>query len=124
MRGLAASAVRGVVVLAVCARCGALAAAPPARAAATPPAPPALSVRAAALIDEGSGQQLYGRNQNAELAIASTTKLMTALITLRHVPLGRVFTYPVYYLSSVDSQIGLVPGERMNVHDLLIAMML
>jgi len=145
--GLAAAAVRGVVARAACvglaarvalaargalATCIALpacvtvlAAAEPGVASATPvPTRPALSVRAAALIEEGSGQQLYGRNENAELAIASTTKLMTALITLRHVPLSRVFVYPVYYLSSVDSQIGLVPGERMNVHDLLIAMML
>jgi len=126
-QGLAAAAVRGVVALAagvaLVAACAVLVAAPAARAATTP-APPPLSVRAAALIDEGSGQLLYGRNENAELAIASTTKLMTALITLRHVPLSRVFVYPVYYLSSVDSQIGLVPGERMNVHDLLTAMLL
>ena len=126
-RGLAAAAVRGVVALAagvaLVAACAVLVAAPAARAATTP-APPPLSVRAAALIDEGSGQLLYGRDENAELAIASTTKLMTALITLRHVPLSRVFVYPVYYLSSVDSQIGLVPGERMNVHDLLTAMLL
>ena len=123
-RGVAAAAVRGVVGRVACAAaCAALIAAPVAGAA-TAPAPPPLSVRAAALIDEGSGQLLYGRNENAELAIASTTKLMTALITLRHAPLSRVFVYPVYYLSSVDSQIGLVPGERMNVHDLLIAMLL
>jgi serine-type D-Ala-D-Ala carboxypeptidase (penicillin-binding protein 5/6) len=96
----------------------------PASAATATPAPPALSVRAAALIEESSGQQLYGRDETAELPIASTTKLMTALTTLRHVPLSRVFVYPVYYLSSVDSQIGLVPGERMNVHDLLTAMLL
>jgi serine-type D-Ala-D-Ala carboxypeptidase (penicillin-binding protein 5/6) len=134
-QGWAAAAVRGVVALAArvaLATCIALAgciavlalAGPGVASATAAPAPPALAVRAAALIEEGSGQQLYGRDQNAELAIASTTKLMTALITLRHVPLSRTFVYPVYYLSSVDSQIGLVPGERMNVHDLLIAMLL
>jgi D-alanyl-D-alanine carboxypeptidase (penicillin-binding protein 5/6) len=122
-RGLAAAAVRGAVALAAC--IAVLAAAGPGAASGTAtPAPPALSVRAAALIVESSGQQLYGRDENAQLAIASTTKLMTALITLRHVPLSRTFVYPAYYLSSVDSQIGLVPGERMNVHDLLVAMLL
>ncbi len=88
------------------------------------PPPPPLGVRAAALIEEGSGQQLYGQNSSDELAIASTTKLMTALVTLEHVPLSRVFADPNYYPASEDSQIDLEPGERMSVHDLLIAMLL
>src|ERR1700729_1820427 len=98
---------------------------PPARTAnTTPPPPPPLAVRAAALIEQGSGQQLYGRNSSDELAIASTTKLMTALITLEHEPLSRVFADPDYYPASEDSQIHLEPGERMSVHDLLTAMLL
>jgi D-alanyl-D-alanine carboxypeptidase (penicillin-binding protein 5/6) len=93
-------------------------------AAATPPGPPSLPVHAAALIEESTGQQLFGENANAELAIASTTKLMTALVTLHHARLSDVFVDPDYYPASEDSQIGLVPGERMSVHDLLIAMLL
>jgi serine-type D-Ala-D-Ala carboxypeptidase (penicillin-binding protein 5/6) len=81
-------------------------------------------VRAAALIEEGSGQQLYGRGQNAEVSIASTTKLMTALVTLHHARLRDVFTDPDFIPAAEDSQIHLAPGERMSVHDLLIAMML
>lgn len=87
-------------------------------------AAPALDARAVSLIEESSGQQLYGRDADAELAIASTTKLMTALVTLHHARLNQMFADPDYYPASVDSQIGLVPGERMSVHDLLIAMML
>jgi D-alanyl-D-alanine carboxypeptidase (penicillin-binding protein 5/6) len=87
--------------------------------------PPALSVRSATLIEERSGDQLYGFNQNAQEPIASTTKLMTALITLEQVKqLSAVFTAPNYHPASVDSQIGIVPGERITVHDLLIALML
>ncbi|HTP18245.1 MAG TPA: D-alanyl-D-alanine carboxypeptidase family protein [Solirubrobacteraceae bacterium] len=97
----------------------------PASAAVSPtPAPPHLAVRAAALIEESSGDQLYGRNESAELAIASTTKLMTALVTLQHAPLGRVFADPDYIPASEDSQIDLDPGERMSVRDLLTAMLL
>ena len=90
----------------------------------TTPAPPPLGVRAAALIDESSGLELYGRNSSAELAIASTTKLMTALITLEHTRLSQVFADPNYHPAAEDSQIGLEPGERMSVHDLLRAMLL
>ncbi len=87
-------------------------------------AQPDLDVRAAALIDADTGQQLYGLRSQAQLPIASTTKLMTALVTLEHARLSEVFANPPFYLAAQDSQIGLVPGERMSVHDLLIAMLL
>jgi D-alanyl-D-alanine carboxypeptidase (penicillin-binding protein 5/6) len=86
---------------------------------------PSLSVTAAALIDERSGRQLYALNAGARLPIASTTKLMTALLTLERVRrLSTMFTQTDYYPAAVDSQIGLVPGERMSVHDLLLALLL
>ncbi len=95
-----------------------------ATAAAAGPPPPSLSVRAATLVAQDTGQRLYGVNPGAELPIASATKLMTALETLEHAPVGAMFTYPNYSLSPGDSQIGLVPGERMSVYDLMVAMML
>ena len=94
----------------------------PARAAAAPR--PSLGT-AAALIEMSTGQQLYGGNADAELPIASTTKLMTALVTLEHVRrLSTSFTQNDFYPAPADSQISLVPGERMSVHDLLLAMLL
>jgi D-alanyl-D-alanine carboxypeptidase (penicillin-binding protein 5/6) len=84
---------------------------------------PALSVSAATLVAPGSGQELYGLHPDARLAIASTTKLMTALVTLQHASMNEVFRDPDHRLASVDSQIGLVPGERMTVHDLFVAML-
>jgi D-alanyl-D-alanine carboxypeptidase (penicillin-binding protein 5/6) len=88
-------------------------------------APPAgLSARATGLIEASTGQFLYGYAQGERLPIASTTKLMTALITMEHARLGDVFTQNNYYSAAVDSQIGLRPGERMSVHDLLLALLL
>jgi serine-type D-Ala-D-Ala carboxypeptidase (penicillin-binding protein 5/6) len=87
-------------------------------------APPSLGVRAAVLVEASTGQVLYGDNAGAELPIASTTKLMTALVTLQHARLSQVFAAPDADFAADDSQIGLQPGERMTVHDLLIAMML
>jgi D-alanyl-D-alanine carboxypeptidase (penicillin-binding protein 5/6) len=89
------------------------------------PSPPALSVSAAALYAPASHQLLYGVNAQRRVAIASTTKLMTALIVLQHVHrLSTMFTQNDYTAAAVDSQIGLEPGERMSVHDLLLALML
>jgi D-alanyl-D-alanine carboxypeptidase (penicillin-binding protein 5/6) len=97
---------------------------PPAMAAASVAPPASLSARATTLIEQSTGQGLYGYAQGQEVPIASTTKLMTALITIEHAQLSDVFTEPVYYPAAVDSQIGLRPGERMTVHDLLLALLL
>ena len=91
----------------------------------SPPAPPRLSVSAAALYAPATHQLLYGVNAQRRVAIASTTKLMTALVVLQHVHrLSTMFTQNDYTSAAVDSQIGLAPGERMSVHDLLLALML
>jgi len=103
---------------------------PPAAREAQPPAahavpPPALSVRTAGLIDASTGQRLYGVAGDASVPIASTTKIMTALVTLEHVRhLGTIFTQNDWRAAPGDSQIGLAPGERMTVHDLLLALLL
>jgi D-alanyl-D-alanine carboxypeptidase (penicillin-binding protein 5/6) len=100
-----------------------VASATPAHAAVT--GPPRLAVAGACLIDGTTGQVLYAQGAERELAIASTTKLMTALVVLEHVRrLGTVFTQNGYTAAPGDSQIGLQPGERMSVHDLLLALML
>jgi serine-type D-Ala-D-Ala carboxypeptidase (penicillin-binding protein 5/6) len=86
---------------------------------------PALRVRAAILIENTTGRVLDAVNPNQRLPIASATKLMTALLTLEHLRrLGTTFTQNNYVAASVDSQIGLAPGERMSVHDLLLALLL
>jgi len=88
------------------------------------PAPPALGVRGAILVAGSTGQRLYGTNADAELPIASTTKLMTALVTLERAPMTETFPYPGTHFSPDASQIELVAGERMSVQDLLTAMLL
>jgi D-alanyl-D-alanine carboxypeptidase (penicillin-binding protein 5/6) len=92
---------------------------------ATAQSPPSLPVTAAALYAPSTGQLLYGVDADRRLPIASTTKLMTALITLQHVHnLSVTYAQNDWVPAAVDSQIGLVPGERMSVHDLLLALML
>jgi len=108
------------LVLGVCCALACLLPAARARAA----APPRLDASASALLSADTGQLLYGHAAQRELAIASTTKLMTALVVLEHASLQAVFPDPNFYFPTVDSQIGLVPGERMTVHDLLLAMLL
>ena len=88
-------------------------------------APPTLPVTGASLMVAGSETPLWSSHGNSELPIASTTKMMTALVVLQHVKnLNTMFTQNDWDPQAVDSQIGLIPGERMTVHDLLVALLL
>ena len=75
-------------------------------------------------MDARTGDQLYGKDPREERPIASATKLMTALLTLERADLDDVFTAAPYSASPVESKIGLMPGERMTVRDLLTALVL
>jgi serine-type D-Ala-D-Ala carboxypeptidase (penicillin-binding protein 5/6) len=86
---------------------------------------PVLPVTGASLLLAGTSTPLWSSNGNGELPIASTTKMMTALVVLQHVKnLNTVFTQNDWDPAAVDSQIGLIPGEKMTVHDLLVALLL
>jgi D-alanyl-D-alanine carboxypeptidase (penicillin-binding protein 5/6) len=87
------------------------------------PAPPKVPVTAALVSVLGTGQRLYALNPQRQLPIASATKLMTALQTLKRARLNEVFKDPNWHPAAADSQIGLLPGEPMNVHDLMVAML-
>jgi D-alanyl-D-alanine carboxypeptidase (penicillin-binding protein 5/6) len=97
--------------------------APPARAAAGTPKP-AITAPSAIVVDAASGDVLFARAANRERPIASTTKLMTALLTLERGSLGDRFAAPAYQAAAAESTIGLKAGERMTVRDLLRALLL
>jgi serine-type D-Ala-D-Ala carboxypeptidase (penicillin-binding protein 5/6) len=100
----------------------ALAAAP---ASAAPTAPPRLDGAAAAiLVDARDGTPLLEKDPGERRAIASATKLMTALLTLERASPDDVFAAPRYDALAVESKIDLRTGERMRVRDLLEALML
>jgi D-alanyl-D-alanine carboxypeptidase (penicillin-binding protein 5/6) len=86
--------------------------------------PPAIGAPSAIVVDARTGEPLFERASHDERAIASTTKLMTAMITLDEANPGDVFTAPPYAAAAVETKIGLREGERMTVRDLVRAMML
>jgi serine-type D-Ala-D-Ala carboxypeptidase (penicillin-binding protein 5/6) len=107
--------------LALAAVIGAVAAAP-AGAAESPPAVP--GARAAIVIDARDGTVMFAKHPDAERSIASTTKLMTALLALEQAKPNDVFTAPDYNAMPAESRINLREGEQMTVHDLLEALLL
>jgi D-alanyl-D-alanine carboxypeptidase (penicillin-binding protein 5/6) len=94
-------------------------------AAAAQSGPPRVDGAKAAIVMEAStGDVLYSRNADEHRSIASTTKLMTVLVALQRTDLDDIFSAVDYHATPAESQIGLLPGERMTVRDLLRAALL
>jgi D-alanyl-D-alanine carboxypeptidase (penicillin-binding protein 5/6) len=82
-------------------------------------APPAIAAPEAILVEPQTQDVVYARRANMRRPIASTTKLMTALLTLEHARLTDVVTAAPYSPSPAESLMGLRSGERLTVADLL-----
>ena len=91
---------------------------------ASDPPPDVGSAAAAVVVDGRNGDVMFDKNADARRAIASTTKLMTALLTLERARPNEVFTAPQYNALPAESRIDLRTGERMRVSDLLEALLL
>jgi serine-type D-Ala-D-Ala carboxypeptidase (penicillin-binding protein 5/6) len=82
-------------------------------------APPAIGAPEAILVEPQTQDVVYARRASMRRPIASTTKLMTALLTLERARLTDVFTAAPYSPSPAESLMGLRAGERLTVADLL-----
>jgi len=79
---------------------------------------------AACVMDADSGRMLYGVNENEKYLIASTTKIMTALVTLNYANLDSEVTAGKEILDAYGSSIYLKLQEKMTVEDLLYGLSL
>ena len=95
----------------------------PAAPAATAPKPPQVRAPAAILVEPATGDVVFQRNAGQRRGIASTTKIMTALVTVEHASLDDVMTTVDYHASPIESQAGFRAGERVTVRDLLRALL-
>lgn len=88
------------------------------------PTVPTLHSKYAVLVDVTSGKVLWGRNQDAPRAIASTTKIMTAILLLERGRLTDSVVGPPGIQSLPESSLHIRTGERIPLKDLLYAMLL
>lgn len=82
---------------------------------------PILSAQAALAVDLNSGVPLYEKNPDAPMFPASTTKIITALVSLDYYPLDMVLT--VGRIKVDGQKMGLVEGEKIKVEDLLYGLL-
>ena len=68
-------------------------------------APPQISAVAAVVIDQASGKVLYDKDMNAEHYPASTTKVLTALLTLENMDIDDKITLPEDYVNVGETNI-------------------
>jgi len=85
---------------------------------------PDIDAEAAYLVEASSGDVILAKNEDERRSIASTTKLMTALVAREALSLDRSLEAAGYDPAPVESQIGLQAGERLTVRDLLRALLL
>ncbi len=87
-------------------------------------AQPRVEARAWALIDARTGEVLTSHAAARRLPVASTTKLMTAYVTLHDLPLDRIVRAAPYQPTYGESLLGLRRGQRISVRDLLYGLIL
>ena len=85
---------------------------------------PRLSAKSAVLLDASTGRVLYASHAEDKSLIASTTKIMTALVICEAGDLDRTVVIPPEAVGIEGSSMYLKAGEVLSVHELLYGLML
>jgi D-alanyl-D-alanine carboxypeptidase (penicillin-binding protein 5/6) len=85
---------------------------------------PPLLARAALLVDFASGKELWAKASHQRLAPASTTKMMTALLTLEDGKLDADGPVSALAASEPCTCMGVTAGERFTTRELLYGLLL
>jgi len=86
--------------------------------------PPSISSLSAVVYEPESGLVLYEKDPDTPRPMASTTKLMTALLAAECLDPEAVVTVPAAALPVEGSQVGLAVGDTLTVRDLLTGLLL
>lgn len=82
------------------------------------------NAKAAIVIDARTGEILYAHNENDRLPMASTTKIMSALIALESGELDEQFTVDSEAIRTEGSSMGLREGDIVTMRALVCGMLL
>ena len=85
---------------------------------------PILNSRIAVAYDRKSGEVIWGKDENKRTAMASTTKIMTAIVTLENCDLNQIVTISKKSAGTGGSRLGLKTDDKITMNDLLYGLML
>ena len=83
-----------------------------------------ISARSAALYEPETGRFLYSKNADTRMPMASTTKIMTALIAAEYTSLDEIVTIPYEAEGVEGSSAYLKCGDEVTMEELLYALLL
>lgn len=85
---------------------------------------PKLNSRIALVYDRASGRILFDKNGNKTTPMASTTKIMTAIVVAENSDLSDIVTIDSKSAGTGGSRLGLKKNDKITVNDLLYGLML
>ncbi len=88
------------------------------------PDPPVIHASAAILIDAETRQVLYERNADVRRPPASTTKILTAILLIEHVPPDELIEADKACSETDGSSLYMMPGEKIAAREMRYALLL
>lgn len=85
---------------------------------------PIINSKTAVIFDRETKQIIWGKEENTKRAMASTTKIMTALVVLENSNLSDTVTISKKAANTGGSRLKLNTGDKISVNDLLYGLML
>lgn len=85
---------------------------------------PEINSRASVIIDRNTNTILYGKNENQKRKMASTTKIMTAIIIIENCNLNDTLEVSKKAAGTGGSRLGLKSGDKITIKDLLYGLMM
>lgn len=85
---------------------------------------PNVNSKSAIIYDRTSGSVLYGKNENEKRKMASTTKIMTAIVVLENSNLDDIVIVSSKAAGTGGSRLGLHKDDKISVRDLLYGLLL
>ncbi len=85
---------------------------------------PKINSRAAVIYDRKSGKVIWGKSENERRPMASTTKIMTAIVVLENVGLEDIVTVSKKAAGTGGSRLGLKVNDKITVNNLLYGLLL
>ena len=85
---------------------------------------PSISASSAILIEAGTKTVIGEKNADARLPMASTTKIMSALVAIENADISKTVAVSSQAIGVEGSSIYLYDGEKLSLEDLIYAMML
>lgn len=88
---------------------------------------PSILSRYVVVYDRGSGTVLWGKNENTPVPMASTTKIMTAIVMMEQIGedgLNNTVEVAQEAALTGGSRLGLKTGDKITYNDLLYGLML